>query len=265
MLFNRFLLANMHKPRNQRMHTVSYCLMKLPNSNKVILVQDTEEETADWNLVNEICQNISNKCPRDIPAGSLLTIFMNFTSRYLGSEALQSLVNQHKFRLDVIVASPYQCYRKSCNECSLAFNAESQVLVKNTMALKDLMALDGVNVRAFSLHDWCRLVHLIKECDTLTGLVEEYSEQKYNERFSPDKDVVHGKPAVRKDEDIRVVKDLEFIRSTKRQDLRDQIRSLEGQKIASFGLTNPRERLHLLLRVIEYSLLLFGRCFSSHC
>ena len=195
------------------------------------MVQPTDNQSAESHLVDEIALEFSSLASNQDVQQRSLTIYSNFTCSYQGSKTLKKLVDEYKnIQLELAVATVDYCYRKSCNECCLAFNNDPDVLAGNTLKLKELMQEEQVKIRAFTFEDWVNLVDLINDCETLTGSgqVEEFTEEKYIEQFSPDKAEVHGKPAVRKMEDENVMEDLNFIASTKRKKLREYIENLPG-------------------------------------
>ena len=195
------------------------------------MVQPADNQSAESHLADEIVLELSSLASNQDVQQRSLTIYSNFTCSYQGSKTLKKLVDEYKnIQLELAVATVDYCYRKSCNECCLAFNNDPDVLAGNTLKLKELMQEEQVKIRAFTFEDWVNLVDMINDCETLTGSgqVEEFTEEKYVERFSPDKAEVHGKPAVRKLEDESVMKDLKFIASTKRKKLREHLENLPG-------------------------------------
>ena len=213
------------------MESTAYYLIRLPISEEVIVVQPTDNQSAESHLVDVVEHGLSSLVSNQGVQQLLLTIYSNFTCSYQGSNTLKKLVNKYKnIQLELVVATVDNCFRKSCNECCLAFNNDPDVFAENTLKLKELMQEEQVDIRAFIFEDWVRLVDLINDCETLTGSgqVEEFTEEKYIEEFSPDKAEVHRKPAVRKLEDESVMEDLTFIASTKRKKLREYLENLPG-------------------------------------
>ena len=213
------------------MESTPYYLTRLPISEEVMVVQPTDNQSAESHLVDEIVLELSSLASNQDVQQRSLTIYSNFTCSYQGSKTLKKLVDEYKnIQLELVVATVDNCFRKSCNECCLAFNNDPDVFAENTLKLKELMQEEQVDVRAFIFEDWVRLVDLINDCETLTGSGqdEEFTEEKNIEKITQDKDEVHGKPAVRKLEDESVMKDLTFIASTKRKKLREHLENLPG-------------------------------------